>query len=258
MKIGKYYRQEWAPLGIDPNILETTLGEWLEAESKEALDKLIHHPSTLTDDDTANLLIYLELQRIRVPRQNEMGKALIRDLIMRLAPPEVLTSIEEGEVTLTVKDSARFDFMRHSIGTFHPWFGAMEWEVFAACEGAAFVTSDSPVSLYNPQILPPHEAGIGLAGTIVFFPLSSRHALLLRHPRCRSRESTPLTVLDVPPVEDGQISITHGGVWDADVVNNFNWKMLQLSGQLIVAESKEVLQACCEGQMKAKNNVVSG
>jgi hypothetical protein len=245
MKISRYYRQEWAPAGIDPNIFETTLGEWLEAEAKGALDRLISAPESLSEIDIANLINYFELQRIRVPRQGEMGKSLIRNVIMRLAPADIAAAIASGEFTLAIKDSARFDYMRMSIGTFHPWFGAMEWEVFAACTGASFVTSDSPVSLYNPRIPPPDEAGIALAGTMVFFPLSSRYVLVMRHPNVRAVPSfSHLSVLSEPPVTDGVISITHGGVWDADVVNGFNWKMMQLSDRLIVAESQEVLQAC--------------
>ena len=70
MKINSYYRQDWAPPGVDPNVLEKTLGEWLEGAAKDSIDRLIHHPASLTDDDTATLLTYIELQRIRVPRQS--------------------------------------------------------------------------------------------------------------------------------------------------------------------------------------------
>ncbi len=30
MKINSYYCQDWVPPGVDPNILEKGLGEWLE------------------------------------------------------------------------------------------------------------------------------------------------------------------------------------------------------------------------------------
>jgi hypothetical protein len=245
MKIGGYYRQEWAPPGIDPNIFETTLGEWLESISKDSIDRLISAPSVLSDHDTANLLTYVELQRIRVPRQAEMAKELMRSLILRIAPQEALDAIARGEAVLTIKDSARFDYMRMSVGKLHPWFGRMEWEVFAAEPGAAFVTTDSPVSFYNSRIPPPAEPGLALAGTMVFFPLSSRHALIMRHAEYREQESvSPLDVLQDPKVEDGVLSVTHGTVWPKEVVNNFNWKMVQLSRHLVVAESKEVVQAC--------------
>ena len=245
MKINSYYRQEWAPPGIDPNAFETTLGEWLESVSKDSIDRLIDSPNSLTDQDTANLLTYIELQRIRVPRQAEIAKELMRSVILRVAPPDALDAIAAGEVVLTIKDSARFNYMRMSIGKLHPWFGRMEWEVFAAESGAAFVTTDSPVSFYNSRTPPPAEPGLGLAGTMVFFPLGSRIALIMRHAEYREQQSiSPLDVLPEPEVEDGQISITHGAVWTKEVVDNFNWKMVQLSRQLVVGESEEVLGGC--------------
>ena len=78
----------------------------------------------------------------------------------------------------------------------------MEWEIYEAEPGAAFVTTDSPVSLYNPSILPPSEAGLALAGTIVFFPLSSQRALLMRHSTPPHRTVlSALAVLDEPSLE---------------------------------------------------------
>ena len=245
MKINSYYRQNWAPPGIDPNIFEKTLGEWLEAEAKNSIDRLIHHPASLTDHDTATLLTYFELQRVRVPRQAEAAKEILRQVILRLAPPEAVKAIQAGEVLLTIKDSARFDYMLMSIGKLNPWFGQMEWEVIEAESGVSFVTTDSPVSFYNAKMPPPAEPGLGLMGTVVFFPLSSRHVLLMRHPEYRTKENiSPLELLPEPRVEDGQISITHGEIWTTEVVNNFNWKMAQLSNRLVVGESKELLQAC--------------
>ena len=64
-------------------------------------------------------------------------------------------------VQLTIKDSARFDYMRMMVGQLSPWLSRMEWEVFAAEDGASFITTDSPVSFYNPFFPPPAEAGTG-------------------------------------------------------------------------------------------------
>lgn len=245
MKIHSYYRQDWAPPGIDPNILEKTLGEWLEAAAKHSIDRLIHSPANLTDDDTATLLTYIELQRIRVPRQAEMAKELMRQVLLRIAPSEAVEAIQLGTVTLTIKDPARFDYMRMSIGKLNPWFGKMRWKVVEAETGASFVTTDSPVSFYNVKVFPPAEPGVGLTGTMVFFPLSSRHALLMCHPAYQEKENaSPLDVLPEPCLEDGLISISHGEIWTSQVVNNFNWKMTQLSNLLVVGESKEVLTLC--------------
>ena len=245
MKINSYYRQEWAPEGIDPNIMETTLGEGLEAEAKGAIDRLIGSPAQLTDGDTAALLAYIELQRIRVPRQAKTAKALMRATLLSMAPPDAVKAITSGEVQLKIKDSARFDYMRMMVGGLSSWFGRMEWEVIAAEEGASFITSDSPVSFYNSSVLPPVEAGIGLAGTMVFFPLSSRCALLMRHLEYSEGSITsPLEVLPTPTHEDGQIPIIHGTIWNQEVVDNFNWKLVQLSSLLIVGDSPKVLERC--------------
>lgn len=246
MKINSYYRQEWVPEGVAPNILETSLGEWLEAEAKNAIDKLHSTPEELDDQDIANLLTYFEFQRIRVPRQAEMGKALMRDLILKFSPLDAVEAIASGKFKLEMKDAARFDYMRHSIGTLSPWFETMEWEVVTAGDGASFVTTDSPLSLYNPAAAPPTEAGIGLAGTKVFFPLSSSKTLLMRHPEYVNEGKDPTKVLPLPEHEDGHIEIISGAIWPAEVVDRFNWKLLQLCSNLVVANSPLVIQRCVD------------
>ncbi|MFZ6872316.1 DUF4238 domain-containing protein [Undibacterium sp. Di27W] len=247
MAVNKFYRQDWAPAGTDPNILEITLGQWLEPGAKNSLDRLIQSPTLLTEEDTCILVLYLEFQRIRVPRQVEMAKELIKDMIMRLGPQDIMSEVREGKFSLNMNNSVRFEYVKMAMGEFYPWFETMEWEVIEAENDAAFITSDSPLSLYNPEIPPPAEAGIGLAGTMVFFPLSSRYVLLMRHSGVRDRaDFSNLLPLPDPLNSDTMISITHGAIWSADVVNNFNWKMLRLSERFIVAERLETLQACIE------------
>ncbi|MDD2389350.1 MAG: DUF4238 domain-containing protein [Desulfobacterales bacterium] len=174
-----------------------------------------------------------------------MAKELIQSTILRLAPPDAGSEIHAGKVLLTMKYSARFDYIRMIIGVLYPWFGQMEWEVFEAESGSAFITTGSPVSFYNPEVPPPAEAGLALAGTFVFFPLSYSYALLMRHHEFQKNSNiSALTVLPDPPNEDSQLSITHGAVWNQRLVNNFNWKMAQLSDRLVVGESKDILEAC--------------
>jgi hypothetical protein len=241
MKINSYYRQNWAPRGVDPDIAEKTLGDWLERDAKESIDRLISCPDELTDKETATLLIYIESQRIRVPRQFRTAKEQMKATILQLAPRNAADAIRSGKLLLEIKDSARFRYMHILTGKLHPWFARMEWEVFEAESGSAFVTTDSPVSLYNPEIRPPNEAGLALAGTMVFFPLSSRYVVLMRHPEGRI---DPLAVLPEPTSKDRPLLIESGRVWSREVVDNFNWKMAQLSDQLVVADSKSVLEAC--------------
>lgn len=242
MKIRFYNRQPWASHGIDPDILETGLGNDMESKAKWAIDRLICDPTALDDNDTATLLTYLEFQRIRVPRQAETAKSIMRETILRLVPASITKPIQDGTMLLTMKESARFDYMRWMTGQLHPWFARMEWEVIAAAEGSTFVTTDSPVSFYNSKCPPPAEAGVALAGTKIFFPLNSHHLLIMRHPECRTEH--PLSVLDDPVPRDGVIPITHGTVWDRDVVASTNWKLSQLAHHLVVAENEEALEQC--------------
>ena len=212
----------------------------IESEIKTVIDCLIQSPEDLTDDGAATLLEYLEIQRIRVPRQADWAKALMRETILRLAPPDVTAHIESGAFQLTMKDSARFDFMRMTIGILHPWLARMEWEIVEAEVGTSFITTDSPVSFYNPACPPPAEAGIGLAGTIVFFPLASRKLLLMRHPECRSE--SPLTILAEPIAQSRTVVLSHGAIWDASVVSKANWKLARLAHELFVADSEGALK----------------
>jgi len=240
MKIDAYYRQAWAPSGIDPNVLEDGLASGIEDQIKPVIDCLITSPQNLTEDYAVTLLVYLEIQRIRVPRQATWAKDLMRETILRLAPPDVAAQVRSGAFQLTMKDSARFDYMRMAIGTIHPWLARMECEIIEAEVGSSFITTDSPVSFHNPACPPPAEAGVGLAGTIVFFPLSSRKLLLMRHPECRSAE--PLTVLAEPVAQSSTLALSYGIVWDATTVRNVNWKLARLSHELFVADSEAVLR----------------
>jgi hypothetical protein len=161
-------------------------------------------PQSLNDYDTASLLNFWEVQRIRMPRQAETAKALMCEAILRLARPDVVAEITAGHLQLTMKDSARFEYMKMALGSIYPWLGRMEWEIFEAATGTAFITTDSPVSFYNLRIMPPAEAGVGLAGIKVLFPLCSRKLLLMRHPECRS--APPLTELPSSKLADGLLT----------------------------------------------------
>ena len=69
----------------------------------------------------------------------------------------------------------------------------------------------------------------------------------MRHSEFSTQERvSPLTVMEEPCVENDQISISisHGLEWNTDFVNDFNRKMVQRCQRFVVAESKEVLEAC--------------
>ncbi len=244
MHLRYYYRQEWAPAGVDPNILEKCLGEWIENSATITIDRLILN-SLEANEDFSTFLLYLEFQRIRVPRQVNMAKTLMRDLILRLAPAGISADIRARKFQLTMKKSAQFEYLRMMVGQLHPWFARMEWEVIEAEIGSAFITTDSPLSFYNVACPPPAEAGIALAGTRVYLPLSSSHLLALRHPESRSNpKPQPLEVLPDPQTVDRLLPITRGTVWSRKTVALHNRMMFQLADRLVVGNNREALEEC--------------
>ncbi len=243
MRQSFYYRQEWTPVGVDPNVFEKTLGSWLENDAKNSIDCLISEPSSLTEQDVAVLLLYLEIQRIRVPRQAAMAEMLMLHTLLRLAPSDIGADIRSGEFQLVINKSARFDYMRTMVGQLHPWFASMDWEVIEAEKGSSFITTDSPLSLYNAGCLPPTEPGIALAGTVVLFPLSSTHLLLMRHPQClRGPNTDRLKVLPNPLHTNWLIAISNGAVWSRDAIRRHNSVMFKLADRIVAGESKQILQ----------------
>jgi hypothetical protein len=250
MVIKDYYHQKHVPAGIDPDIFEKMLGESLEHQAKIAFRKLLHPPLSFTDDDTAHILEYLEIQHIRAPRQAEDAKRVARDVLEFLAlqappemvPPEAKMALMRGEIAVGIKDTFQFNFMNAVIGELNPYFARMAWEVSTAPDGYSFITSDSPVTFFNVACVPPIDAGIALVGTIVFFPLDSQHLLVLQHPEYLDNPSMdPLEIVPKPEMEDGSTGINYQ-VCNENQVDACNHIMLRLSDRVIVGNSKKVLE----------------
>jgi len=142
----KYYHQDWAPESVDKNILEKTLGSDTEPKGLASLRKLVESPDTLCDDDVARILTYLDLQRMRVPRQADKAKhiakaAISHELRKTSIGRDVLRNNEVG-----IKDNFRFHVIRQLAGASIPYLSRMVWHVVEAGCGLSFVSSDSPVS----------------------------------------------------------------------------------------------------------------
>ena len=183
MIITNYYRQDWAPDGIDPCALEKELGKNLEPKGLASLHKLPDDLAKVSDDDLSNISTYMEFQRIRVPRQAEIGKALAKFALER-----EISKTKSGRDALKVaevviKDSFRFEFIKTLINSLTPYFTRMLWEVIEAPDDTSFITSDSPVTFLNGKVLPPEEPGLKMYGTMVAFPISPKYLLLLKHPK---------------------------------------------------------------------------
>jgi hypothetical protein len=137
----RYYHQRWVPEGIDKNVLEIRLGQWTEPRGLASLQKLVTSPEFITDDDSANILTYIEFQRLRVPRQAEMAKELARNAITLelIKHPETRESLSNNRIVM--KDSLRFEFMRMVSGRLMPYMSRMVWKIARAAEGQLFITS---------------------------------------------------------------------------------------------------------------------
>ena len=247
MFIRHHNRQEWAPKGIDPNLLERVLCD-IENRGKSAIDRLIEHPDRITEDDTAALVVYLATQRIRVPRQANIAKETVfRPILNELinSNMNIAKAVSKGEIAVNLKDKeCRFEYMRF-IGDAHfPFFCRMQWEVYTAVNGASFVTTDNPVTFFNPAFEPPAEPGIALAGTMVLFPLSPNHILVLKHPEIEQNPAIdPLTRIVAEPLpEHGHIFIKTGKEIEPRIVWLTNNMLIHATENTVVALSKAAIE----------------
>ncbi len=249
--VKKDYNKQDTPKGIDPDILEKSLGEWLEPEAKRCFETLLTCPQNLTAADSAIMMAYLEHQRLCVPRQAETAKYSIREVLLRLAlqaPPDIIpdeakTALMTGGIGLEIKDHFRFHFMKMTTGFLIPYFARMEWEIVEVEKGSSFIASDNPVSFVNIGSSPPLEPGIALVGTRVFFPLDFQHMLILWHPEYKNNTALPpLEPIPDPVLADGKIHIVYEKQFPDELVNSTNSIILNHAEKIIVGSSKEILE----------------
>lgn len=239
MHRNKYYRQEAAKkFGKDPNLLERMMGSRVETNGKNAFNKLLQWGEDLTNDEWSEIVIYLAFQRIRVPRQADVAKDMLRKHILINGDREATKKVLDGDWELKIHDSFRFDYMRIALPHFHPYFLRMHWEIISP-EASEFITTDSPVSFYNPSVLPPNEADLKLAGTVVFFPIRKDRLLLMRYKEILEG-AQPLDVVEEQEHQGNVVS--QRMIWPAEQVNRHNKLMIELSDKISVASSKEILE----------------
>ena len=246
MKISEYYRQENAPEGTDPNILEILLGNKYEPKAKEALELLLTDPASMTTEETATIIVYLELQRLRVPRQAEWAEDLLRAFALQNFSPDVANALLRGEIKITKQ--YRLEFMQMLTGELSKYLQCMNWRLVNAEEGATFITSDNLVVFFNRDFLPPNEAGLGLVGTTVFFPIDLTHLLVLNYPKYLSGDyKTASDKVELPPKGDRTIKVLRVS-WDKAAVDRNNWLMTQLSHRFIAGCNEDILKSAVEYQ----------
>jgi Protein of unknown function (DUF4238) len=235
MVIRDYHKQAHVPDGVDPDIFEKGLGSWIESTVKNSFLKLVNDPTTLTNEDNSNIITYLDLQHNRVPRQI--------DLARRAVKKGVFPELASEESLLAFPDHFRFHYIKMFWGAFAEFFSRMNWEVVTAPATCSFITTDSPVSFYNPAFPPPIEAGIGFVGTIVLFPIDSRHSLVLWHPEyVRGTPSRAVERISSSEVKPRDFDLFYGRVETEEQVYWHNYIMYHLSDRFIVGRSKHMLE----------------
>jgi hypothetical protein len=248
MMVIRYHNtQKHAPAEVDPDVFEKDLGEWIESKVKSSFSKLLNDPHALTTEDYTNILTYLDLQYIRVPRQIELSKRMLKIGRYRRALQEAFPELGMEESRLAYSDHFRFDFIRMFWGHFAHYFSRMNWEVITAPNPCSFITTDSPVSFYNKAFPPPWEAGIALAGTRVLFPLDAQHALILRHPTyLQDTHENAIEEIFYNESDLAEFNLLYGIVVTEDEVKQFNSAMLQLSDKYVVGKSRIMIEQAIE------------
>ena len=248
--IKDYYRQEHAPEGVDENIFEKTLGILLEAKAKPAIDKLINDVRTLNEVDCAVLLSYLHFQRIRVPRQIEKYREFLKTFVESLAysDPEIAKDLAEGRYEIEIKEEAKFKFMKDTGDLYTKAFARMIWKMSEAPKSTRLVTTDSPVSFVHPKFHLPLEADIDLIGTMVLYPLSSTHLLVLNHPELDSNPES--NCMDKVPINDwetgGYLKVRSGRLLTDDQVEATNDVLAKLADRYVIADYESILKRLLE------------
>lgn len=243
MHRNKYYSQTWVPEGVDPNILEKKLGEHIEPRGKVSIGKLLDENGELTDQEWADLVIYITYQALRVPKRAELAKELLRSHVLTMVEPATAQRILGGRVSLKISESVRFDFMKIASTRLYRYFLRMEWEIIQPeDEGSEFLTTDNPVTFFNPNVPSANEPGLGQIGTVVLFPLRRDRLLLMRHPEAKRAEADMLDIVPEYDPEEGGNTVIFGTSWPKDQVIRHNKCMANYSDRLTVANSKEVLE----------------
>jgi hypothetical protein len=93
-------------------------------------------PSDFTPEETALFFLYIEFQRIRVPRQARTARQLVESSIFKQADPSLRKAYLKGQIVIS--ESARFTCMREMLRSAPPYFARMEWDIV---RGGARITS---------------------------------------------------------------------------------------------------------------------
>lgn len=241
-----YFRQNHAPPGKDEFIIEKETDRRIESQLKQIISKVTAGGRELTQDELITFTRHLELQRLRVPKQADFAKSIAKDFIENVAYtiPEVAEGLLKGSWKIHIKDEFRFNFLHDMVesGELFTHISRMIWNVWDSPDGYIFVSSDNPVSIYNPRVFPPQVAGIGLLGSVLLFPLTPKHCLELIHPE-RETEEHPdfLRPIEIKPFDVTGVRIRAGRTMSCNKAYVFNCMMGLCADRYLFGSRVEVL-----------------
>lgn len=138
-----YYRQPYVPAGTDEFAFEKWSGSNIES-IQPIIAKLIVGGRDLTADEIEQFIMYLVLQRHKVPKQAESAKDVYQaELIETIESfaPKLGQELKNGARTITIKDHAfRFNYLRMVVegGEYYNYISRMRWEILKAPTGYSF------------------------------------------------------------------------------------------------------------------------
>jgi len=249
-RVRDYYKVEETKTGADPYAFEKLLAETIESHAKIAMSKIPDDLASMTDEDWAYMMIFLEWQRMRVPRQINAFRALEYRWLTAWSQriPEVAEAMREGKIRLVIKEDYKFHLFKDILaeGLFTKYFSRMTWQIITTSSDRSFITSDSPVCFLKRRSPPPFEAGIGHPDTQVGFPLSPTCLLRLRHPEYSSgRLVLPRKYVIVNQPSE-QILVEPGWSFSAQSVKAANCLTASLAARYVAARSHDVLEEVFE------------
>ena len=187
--------------GLPPNVAEESLGK-IESATAPVVAKLRAGDLNLGGQDWAELHFFMAFFAVRVPAfrdniedfagrvvtqmaQMMASQAEYCERTFREANPDNALAPEEIEEARRGMLEGRYRIrgtpilslsvgMESALKTVYPIFSKMKWAILRAPNGGRFITSDCPVSWFDPTPRPPFYAGhgLGMKKVQVTFPVS--------------------------------------------------------------------------------------
>lgn len=247
MRVHDYYRQRHAPKGIDEFCFEIDIGKRIESQIVRLIGKVIAGGTDITEEELVLLLQHMELQRIRVPQQAEFASGLARAQIesMVMDSPELPNGKVGEYFKVEIKDEFRFNFMREMVEAqiYTRYFSRMIWKAWKMPEECHVVTTDSPITIFNPDY--PHliEAGIGRLGSITLYPLTPSWCLEMIHPEKESDpDFDPAGTVEVEWKDLQRVELRVGAEMPVEKAKAANGILTMRARRFVAADSPELLE----------------